>query len=375
MGTNNAVFLEVIEWFDNTGTEIVHRIPEEGSGEIKYGAQLIVRESQSAVFFYNGRAYDAFGPGRHTLVTENIPILTKILSLPWGFTSPLRAEVCFVNAKVFPNLKWGTTDPVAFKDSDLGLIRLRAFGMFNVRVIQPVLFVNSLAGTKGVYTLSEIEEYLSKVIVSRFNDYLGEHLDTIFKLPGRYEEISSGLRTLLAEDFTHYGIQLSELYISSITPPQDVQKAIDDKSRLGIFDDLNKLLRMKAAMAIETASQSKGEAGAGLGMGLGFMMPAMFADSLRAGSQKTTDGTTPAPVCPDCKNPVSSDAHFCPACGHQLLVSRQCPKCRKNLPHHAMFCPACGTLADEIPPPAFCKKCGVQNLPGSSFCNQCGDRL
>ena len=125
MGTNNLVFLEVIEWFDETGKELVHRIPEQGSGEIKYGAQLIVRESQAAVFFYKGKACDAFGPGRHTLKTANIPVLTKILAIPWGMTSPLRAEAYLVNMKVFPNLKWGTRDPVAFKDSELGLVRLR----------------------------------------------------------------------------------------------------------------------------------------------------------------------------------------------------------------------------------------------------------
>ena len=120
-----------------SGKELVHRIPEKGSGEIKWGAQLTVRESQAAVFFYNGKAYDAFGPGRHTLKTANIPVLTKVLSLPWGMTSPLRAEVYFANMKVFPNLTWGTRDPVAFRDSELGLIRLRAFGVFNIRILQP----------------------------------------------------------------------------------------------------------------------------------------------------------------------------------------------------------------------------------------------
>ena len=174
MGTDNLVFLEMIEWFDETGRELVHRIPEKGSGEIKYGAQLVVRESQAGVFFYNGRAYDAFGPGRHTLETWNIPILTKILSLPWGFTSPLRAEVYMVNMKNFIDLKWGTRDPVAFKDSELGLIRLRAHGVFNLKVVQPVLFINSLVGTQGIYTTEEIEEYLSRVIVSRLNDHLGQ---------------------------------------------------------------------------------------------------------------------------------------------------------------------------------------------------------
>lgn len=129
MGTNNVVFLEVIEWFDHTGKDMLHRIPEQGSGEIKFGAQLTVRESQAAVLFYQGKAVAAFGPGRHTLQTANIPILTKLLSFPWGFASPLRAEVCFVNTKVFANLKWGTRDPVAFRDASLGLIRLRAHGV------------------------------------------------------------------------------------------------------------------------------------------------------------------------------------------------------------------------------------------------------
>ncbi len=139
MGTNNLIFLENIEWFDESGQELVHRIPEEGSGEIKYGAQLTVRESQAGIFFYRGKAVGAFGPGRHTLKTGNIPILTKIASLPWGMSSPLRAEVYLVNLKVFTNLKWGTRDPVAFKDSELGLVRLRAFGVFNLQVVQPVL--------------------------------------------------------------------------------------------------------------------------------------------------------------------------------------------------------------------------------------------
>ena len=243
MGTNNVIFLEVLEWFDNTGKEIVHRIPEQGSGEIKYGAQLIVRESQAAVFFYNGKAYDAFGEGRHTLKTANIPVLNKILSIPWGLTSPLRAEAYFVNMKVFPNLKWGTKDPVAFKDAELGLVRLRAFGIFNIRVLQPVLFINRLVGTQGIFTTEDIEDFLSRVIVSRFNDHLGEKLDSLLNLPGKYDELSDGLMKRLEEDFSHYGLGISQIYITSITPPQEVQKAIDDKSRLGVFDDLDKLIR------------------------------------------------------------------------------------------------------------------------------------
>ena len=187
MRTNqmNLVFLENLEWFDDTGRELVRRIPAEGSGEIKFGAQLTVRANQAAVFYYKGKALEAFGPGRHTLQTGNIPILTKVASLPWGLSSPLRAEVYFVNMKTFTNLKWGTRDPVAFKDSELGLIRLRAFGVFNLRVLQPVLMINRLVGTQGIYTTEAIETYLNRVIVSRFNDFMGESLDSILNLPSK----------------------------------------------------------------------------------------------------------------------------------------------------------------------------------------------
>jgi len=373
MGKNNIIFLEVIEWLDESGKEIVHRIPASGSGEIKYGAQLIVRESQSAVFFYNGKAYDAFPPGRHTLQTANIPLLTKVLSLPWAMTSPLRAEVYFANMKVFPNLKWGTRDPVAFKDSQLGLIRLRAFGMFNIQVIQPVLFINALLGTQGIFHTAEIEEYLSKVIVSRFNDYLGNHLDTFIDLPGKYDDLAEGLKKKLQNDFSRFGLGLQELYINSITPPPEVQQAIDDKSRLGVFDDLNKLMKMKAAMAFEKASDAQGTAGAGLGMGAGLMMPAMFSSMVR---DPQTGGTpTAAAVCPDCKNPVSQDARFCPSCGHQLVVFRQCPHCGKNISPSARFCARCGQPVEQKPVEKKCPHCSGLNLPDAVFCNQCGEKL
>jgi len=374
MGTNNVIFLEVIEWFDESGKELVHRIPEKGSGEIKYGAQMTVRESQAAVFFYNGRAYDAFGPGRHTLKTANIPILTKVLSLPWAMTSPLRAEVYFINMKVFPNLKWGTRDPVAFRDAELGLIRLRAFGVFNIRVLQPVLFVNSLVGTQGIYTTDAVEEYLNRVIVSRFNDFMGIHIDTIFNLPARYDELADGLRKTLEKDFTHFGLGLTQLYINSITPPPEVQKAIDDKSRLGVFDDLNKLVKMKAAMAMETASQSQGEAGAGLGMGMGFMMPAMLADAFRGTAVQQT-AVPESFKCPDCQQDIPKEAKFCPHCGHHLLIFQQCSQCGKNLPMKAKFCLQCGHPVEQQVEAKKCLHCGTENLPKSLFCNQCGERI
>ncbi len=376
MGTDNLVFLEVIEWFDETGQELVHRIPEKGSGEIKYGAQFIVRDSQAGILFYKGKACDVFGPGRHTLKTGNIPILTKILSIPWAMTSPLRAEAYIANMKLFPNLKWGTREPVAFKDSELGLIRLRAYGIFNIQIVQPVLFINTMVGTMGRYTTEEISDYLKRVIVSRFNDYLGANLDSLFSLPGTYDSLSQGLQEVLRKDLGHFGIALTDLYVTSITPPPEVQQAIDDKGRLSILKDLDGLMKMKAAMAMEKAAENQGDAGAGVGMGMGFMMPAMFANMLSQGANSGRVGSSgPPAICPDCGQPISSDARFCPHCGHQQVIFSQCENCGKNLPPNARFCSRCGVEIGGKPTPRICSHCKTENLSGSVFCNQCGERL
>jgi membrane protease subunit (stomatin/prohibitin family) len=377
VGTDNLVFLEVIEWFDESGRCMVHRIPERGSGEIKFGAQLIVRDSQAGVLFYKGKACDAFGPGRHTLKTGNIPLLTKILSVPWGLTSPLRAEVYMVNMKVFANLKWGTREPVAFKDSELGLVRLRAHGICNIRILQPVLFINTLVGTMGRYETEEVEEYLRRVIVSRFNDYLGEKIDSLLNLPGRYDTFAVELKERIQKDFKHFGIGLTELFITSITPPPEVQQAIDDRSRLGVIQDLDGLIKMKAAMAMENASLSTGEAGSGIGMGLGLMMPAMFADVFRPASARGVAGGAAGgeTKCAECDHPIPADARFCPHCGHQQLVLGQCVSCGKNIPPNARFCPKCGIPVGGKPAEISCPHCNAENLPGATFCNQCGERL
>lgn len=377
MNTFDGIFLENLEWFDKTGNELVHRLPEAGSGEIKFGAQLTVRESQAAVLFYKGKACDCFGPGRYTLKTANLPLLTKLLSVPWRGDSPLRAEVYFVNIKYFPNLKWGTQNPVAFRDQELGLIRLRAHGLFTIQVVQPVLFINSLVGTMQKMDTEHISTYLKQIIVSRFNDYLGQTLDSIFNLPGKFDELSDELQKRLSEDFTFFGLRLSHLYITSITPPDEVQRAIDDRSRMGLIGDMGKFMQMKTAMAMEKAAENQSEAGSSIGLGLAMMLPNILAlrQSSAGEASAGSQGETTQITCPDCSNLIPADSRFCPRCGHQLLQLVRCGNCGKNLTPKAKFCSQCGQPTAQKVAPKVCAQCGTENLFNSMFCNECGQRL
>lgn len=386
-------FLEVIEWLDESGTEIVHRVPEGGSGETKLGAQLIVRDSQAAIFFKGGRGLDVFGPGRHTLSTLNLPILTKVLSLPWGFTSPFRAEVYFVNLKVFTNLRWGTKDPVAFKDSELGLVRLRAFGAFTMKVVEPLLFVNSLVGTQGVFSTDDVEDYLREVIVSRFNDYLGENVGSVLELPQRYDEMGVAVRERLEGDFKKYGVELVDFLIGRVTPPEEVQRMIDGRAGMAAVGDLDAYLKFRAANALGDGSANGGGAanggngggpiggggsGAGgamemgLGAGLGMLLPGMVLRSLSGEPITSAAMLQQGLHCPECHAAVSADSRFCARCGHQMVVARKCPQCAKNVTALANFCPSCGLdLASRL----TCTGCATALPPGTRFCFQCGQKV
>lgn len=370
-------FMEVIEWFDDAGDVMVHRMPEEGSGEIKMGAQLIVRESQAAVFFRDGKALDVLGPGRHTLSTLNLPLITKMLSLPFGFKSPFRAEVYFVNLKIFTDLRWGTKDPVAFKDSQLGLVRLRGFGNYTMRVVQPILFVNTLVGTRGIFDTAAISDYLRDVIVSRLNDLLGETLDTIFDLPRLYDEFAVALKSRVTEDFERYGIGLVDLYVNSITPPEEVQRMIDERSGMQAVQNLDGFLKFKAAKAMGDAAVSGGGGGGaseglglGVGAGLGMMLPGILQQSLKEGPAQPA---STASTCPKCHAAVGSGSRFCPSCGHQLVVVNRCHACNKDLPPEAVFCMVCGAKVEK--PDAQCPSCNAEVLPEANFCNNCGEKI
>jgi membrane protease subunit (stomatin/prohibitin family) len=372
-----ARLMEVIEFLDNTGEQMVHRVPEAGSGEITAGSQLVVRESQSAVFFRDGKALDAFGPGRHTLTSLNIPLLVGLEGKPFAGKSPFRTEVYFVNQKVFTDRKWGTQEPIPFRDSELSMVRLRAFGLFSDRITDPRLFVNKIVGTQGLYATSDIDDFLRGIVISRFADFLGESVKTLFDLPKSYDEISAATKARVQEDFTKYGLECVDFYINAITPPEEVQKMIDERSGMGAVGDMGKFMQFEAAKAMREAAQQGGGGdgaagtgvGLGAGLGMGMMLPGMLQKAFAEGQ---------AIQCPKCRAAVALGSRFCPNCGANIGSTAPdtmaCPKCGQPVPSNSKFCPNCGAEIKKSEDSVRCKKCNASIPPGSKFCPNCGEK-
>lgn len=284
--------MEVLEFLDNSGTVLVKRIPDNGNLEIKWGSQLTVRESQDAIFFRDGKALDVFGAGRHILKTQNIPVIGKwVTSFGYGPDSPFRAEVLFIGKQLFPNLKWGTKEPILFRDSELQMIRLRSYGSFSIQVHDSMLFVNKVVGTMGLYTSGVIEDYLRGIIISKLNVVLGKMLKSVFDIPVMMDDLNLVFRTELQQDFDGLGLTLHDLYIQSISVPEEVQVMIDTKSGMNAVGNLDQYMKLKVADSLGDAAKYNGNAGAGMGLGaglgIGMAMPNMIQQAMQTNSNES----------------------------------------------------------------------------------------
>lgn len=335
--------LEVIEVPDGAGAEMVRRVPETGSGEFVLGSQVIVRESQMAIFFRDGMALDTLGPGRHTLSTANLPLLGKRVTDAVFGESPFKAEVYFVNRNVFIGLKWGTREPFAYRDQELSLIRLRAHGEMAIRVSDPVLFVNKVVGARGLYTSKDIDSFLKSIALSSLAQSIGQVLESVFDLPLRYQELGTVTTALVFDEFAAYGTELVDFIIESISPPDEVQARIDERSGMGAVGNLESYLRYKSAVALGEAAAKPGSAAGGfideaLGVGLGMSM-------LRSIQQGITNpqmsGLPAALTCHACSATAPPGSRFCPECGTGLFANT-CTSCHQPLVPAARFCPGCG---------------------------------
>lgn len=291
---------KVLEFLDNSGKVMVKRLPDDGEFEIAWGSQLIVRESQSAVFFRDGRSLDVFPPGRYVLQTQNLPLLTKtITSLVYGSQSPFRAEVYFINMKLFSNLKWGTKEPILIRDTEFQMIRLRANGIFSIKIHDPTLFLNKIVGTMGLFKDSDIDDYLRNIITTKLTDVLGNTYKTIFDVPKDFNKLSLIIKSSLDLDFEGLGLFLHDFYVNTISLPPNVQEIVDAKASMTAIGNMDTFMQFKAAQSLEKAADNPGGSaaagvGVGAGMGMGFMLPQMIQKSFNPDkSQSNSENDSP----------------------------------------------------------------------------------
>jgi membrane protease subunit (stomatin/prohibitin family) len=282
-------------------------------------------------------------------------------------------------------MKWGTKEPIPFRDSELYMVRLRAFGKYSFRVADPQLFVGSVVGTRGIVSTQAIGEYLRDIIVSRLYDLLGENVKTVFDLPAMYDELAAGVRSRVADDFAKQGLELVDMIISAITPPDEVQRKIDERASMSALGNMDNYMRYKAAESMpDAARQPGGAAGQGMGLGMGFGFGQMMANSIGGqgqqqqqggGGQQASGGAAAQQQgvpCPKCSTPNPAGSKFCHNCGTPQAAPQSaaaaCPNCQSPVQAGAKFCASCGTSLA----PKKCANCDTELSPGAKFCSNCG---
>lgn len=347
MGILNAIkgqLIDVIEWTDNSRKTMVHKYDMNGK-EIMMGAQLTVRESQVAIFVNEGELADVFEPGRYELQTSNMPILTKLKSWKYGFNSPFKSDVYFVNTKQFLDMKWGTSNPVMMRDAEFGMIRVRAFGIYSFKVSDAVKFLREVFGTASLLTVEGVEGQIKRTLVSGLSDAIAESKIPALDLAANYDELADYAMKAINPKLADLGLTLCSFVIENISLPEEVEKSIDKRTSMGVLGNLDQYAKYQAAEAMrDAANNSNGMAGMGVGMGAGAAMGQMFAQSMNPAAPAAPAAAVPAAgaVCSACGAQIAAGAKFCPECGAKQNAGSFCTSCGKEIPAGTKFCPECG---------------------------------
>jgi excisionase family DNA binding protein len=283
--------IEIIEWTDDSRDTLSYRFPDDDKA-IKSGAQLIVRESQQVQFVYVGEFGDTFGPGKHTLRTDNIPILTRLKSWKYGLNSPFKADVYFVNTRLFTGNKWGTANPVMMRDDDLGVVRIRAFGTYDFRVVDTKLFLKEVAGSDHNFRLDEFAETMRSRIVSVFGDAVASAKVPVFDVASRYMELGEALLPLINPVVTaKYGLEIASFIVENVSVPPEVEQAVDKRSSMAAVGNLNDYVKFQMAQGMEKGGGAGGMA-TEMAVGLSIAQQIMQQQGAAAGAVSVA---TPAP--------------------------------------------------------------------------------
>jgi membrane protease subunit (stomatin/prohibitin family) len=286
--------IDIIEWVDNTRDTMVYRFPR-FENEIKNGAKLIVRESQTAAMISEGRLGDVYNPGTYTLATQNMPVLSDLMGWKYGFESPFKAEVYFLSTRTFTDRKWGTKNPIMLRDTDFGVVRLRAFGTFSIRISDPATFLRQIAGTEARFTLDELDDQLREMVSARFADALGASKIAALDLAGNYEQVGRYLLARIETDFAPFGLQIVNLFIENISLPAEVEAAMDKRTSMGVIGNLGAYTQYQTANAIpDAAANPGGLASAGANLAMGMAMGGAMQQGLK--DQQTVGPAGPPPL-------------------------------------------------------------------------------
>jgi membrane protease subunit (stomatin/prohibitin family) len=292
-------FIDIVQWLDDTNDTMTYRF-ERHNNEIKYKAQLVVREGQMAVFINEGQLADVYTPGTYELTTQNMPILSTLKGWKYGFESPFKAEVYFCSTRQFTNLKWGTPGPVTMRDSELGAVRVTAFGIYGIRITDGGTFIKEIVGTDGRFTTDEIADNLRGKIGMRIKQVLPAIGVPVIDLEAQVIEVSSRLKEKLVPFFAEYGLELTEIQVQDVGLPEEVERAIDKRGAIGAIGNMQAYTQYETAGAIEDAAQNEGGmAGGGMGMGMGFAMANQMSNQMAPNPQaqpQATQGPPPLPT-------------------------------------------------------------------------------